>query len=612
MRLRIFLGLCAGLVYFLWWKSGQLPVAAPPPPERLEPVNVALTRERPDLMPEQAALLLLRREQEALPAAHALEPAGVSYTVTKRLDVALRHRLVFVPFGEQPVRMSEALRTAFSRFVNEGGVLVLQTPPGSPWTWLTGVEAASASRTRKKVSLRVLADPAFSLLKEPEQQSFLLGAPKPAEAIWTHGLSPASGQAEIIADFPETHEAAIVRRRMGKGLVYTLGFDLRDVVLRPQAQRHFDAQRVKYNGFEPAADVWPLFFRALYEHVNPFWARLSPRPGPGPFYLMTHTIGPGASLAQAQEFSRLESTRAAAATWFIQARTGTEAGKTAPLFDKKVRSFAAQLSRTGNAVASHGVSHGADFETLPFGEDPDVKSYRPDTDEEGNSEDATLRGETAVSKELLDSALSSGTVTGFRGPFFAYPPALDAVLRRAGYRYDSTFPAGSVLTHFPFAMLNGRSMLTEASLIEFPITFADELPEGKPADAAAMLALAAKISSYGGVVVWDIRPDGQASQLTRLAAVLAGAPKDARWLTMDEAERFWSRRRRADWFWKDGAGGAKTLRVSSPESVGGLSFELSRPVKTCRSKTAVVCSGAFVSIAPAVSAREAEIELILE
>ena len=62
--------------------------------------------------------------------------------------------------------------------------------------------------------------------------------------------------AEAIADFPDSKEVAIVRRPLGAGAVYTIGVDLRDMVVRPQAERHFDAGRAALNGFEPAADVW--------------------------------------------------------------------------------------------------------------------------------------------------------------------------------------------------------------------------------------------------------------------------------------------------------------------------------------------------------------------
>ncbi|MBI3553174.1 MAG: hypothetical protein HY077_11815 [Elusimicrobia bacterium] len=613
MRLRIFLALSAALIAYLWWRSGERPPEIPPPQKALESPNAALLQAHPDLMPEQVAVLLLRQEQEALPAARTLEPAGVPFTITGRIDVALKHRVVFIPSEERPVRLTDTTRGLFKRYVGAGGILVLQAPAGSPWTWLTGVESSSAGRRRKKVSFRNKADPALSHLKQPEQRWFLLGADKPEEAVWTHGLKPlAELGAESLADFPETGEAAVVRRRLGLGVVYTLGLDLRDAVVRPQAQRHFDAGRSQVNGFEPAADIWPLFFRGLYEGSAPFWARLRSEPGDGPLWLMTHSIGPGARLGQVKEFTALESARGAKSTWFVETRTGRDSGN-APFFDNKMRALADQLRRAGFEVASHGVSHAADFAELELGGGEQAKDYRPETDEDGLSDGATLLGEAAVSKGLLDAALSPGAAVGFRGPAFGYPTGLDEALTRSGYRYDSTLAANACITHFPFRMLSGRAVVNESPVVEFPITFEDELPEGKPPPVSVMLAIARRISSYGGAVVWDIRPDGQPSQPERLAAVLNGAPRETSWMTMGEAASFWDRRSQARFSFKDGPlKGEKLLTVRGAQGVGGLSFALSRPARSCSSKVKTPCRGTAAAIDAAVTAVEAQIRIVLE
>ncbi len=608
MRLRAFLAGGVLLLIFLWRLTERKPTEGPLGTETGDSAseNALLARSHPDLMPEQVAILLLRPEQEALPAARALEPAGVPFTVTTDRPAAFRHRVVFVPFGEKAVRLDEKLRSSFSDFVSSGGVLVLQVPPENPWSWLTGVESAAPSRQRKKLSFRLLADPIFAKLVEPEEQWLPLGAPDSSEAIWTQGLRPLrESGAEAISDYTETGEGAIMRRRLGAGTVYTLGFNLRDLVVRPQAERHFDAARVSADGFEPAVDILALIWRALYEKSNPFWARLRASPEAGPLLLMTHSFGRGAQAAQAREFAVLESSRGIKSTWFLETRTGAENTDT-PFFDEKMRTLAADLQRAGHEVASHGVSHGADFARLPLGGAQAPKDYRPEVDEEGQSLGATLNGEASVSKTLLEAAVSStGTVLGFRGPAFAYPPALDAVLEKAGYAYDSSLAANACLTHFPFLLLKNRALSEESGIIEFPVTF-----RGAAAEEAAAVR---KISAYEGAVVWDIPPDGDQAQRRRLVDALAAAPAGARWRTLSDAALFWRRRSQARFSFSDGPGpGQKTLWVGSPAGIGGLSFSLSARAKACAGDVQVDCRDATISIPEAVAAPEARIILTLE
>jgi hypothetical protein len=610
MRLRIFLGACVVMVFYLWLRSDQRPVEAPPPPEALASANPALLRDHPDLMPEQFAILLLRQEAEALPAARALEAAGVPFTVTGFLDQAFKHRVIFLPSADRPVRLTDTTRGLFKSFVDGGGVLILEAPSGSPWTWITGVESAAAGRGRKALSFRADGNPELARLSAPQLRSIRLAGAKTAEGAWTYGLKPlAELGAEAIADF-ETGEAAVVRRRIGAGAVYTLGLGLRDAVVRGQAERHFDAERAPYNAFEPAADAWPLFLRGIYERSAPFWARLRSEPGEGPLWLMTHSIGPGARPAQIADINAVETARKARSTWFVETRTGEDAGN-APFYDNKMRALLAEVARAGFEVASHGVSHASNFAALPVGGGEQAKDYRPTTDEDEVSENATLRGETAVSKQLLDAAVFPA-VDGFRSPAFAYPTGLDAALKDAGYRYDSSLSAAQTLTHFPFRLLSARALVNESPIVELPITFEDQVLEGKPPPVPSMLETAKLIAAYGGAVVWDIRPDGQAAQLERIRAILDGAPKGTRWLTMRDAARFWSRRSNARFSFSSAGGGARVLRVRSKDGVGGLSFELSGTPKACSSKARVSCRGRLVLIDPAETAGEAEIRFRLD
>ena len=156
-------------------------------------------------------------------------------------------------------------------------------------------------------------------------------------------------------------------------------------------------------------------------------------------------------------------------------------------------------------------------------------------------------------------------------------------------------------------------MIGESRIVEFPITFSDEVRPGGLTDAAAMLAAARRISAYEGVVVWDVLPSPDPAARGRLYAILAGAPKGTAWLTMGEAARFWSRRQKAQFSFRKGASDSEMiLTIQSPSGIGGLSFELSRPMTSCVSDIQTACGGRTVAVDPSVTATEAEITLSLK
>jgi hypothetical protein len=221
-------------------------------------------------------------------------------------------------------------------------------------------------------------------------------------------------------------------------------------------------------------------------------------------------------------------------------------------------------------------------------------------------------GETTVSKRLLEKALGDKAVKGFRVPGYAYPPALDEALELGGYSYDSSLVANNCLTNFPFRLVRHRALTAESPVVEFPVTFADELAEGALPDAAAMLKTARRISAYGGAVVWEIHPNGQAGQRERLEAVLSGAPPGTHWMSMSEAARFWNRRAAARFSFVSSGAKRLRLKISAPEGVGGLSFQLSGRAKNCSSKIGAVCRGDILLIPSSVQAKEAEVTVNFE
>lgn len=583
------------VVLLVWWAGCRRSVYVatemlPHPPEGSE--NARLLRERPHASKGEAAVLLLRYGHQALAAAQAFETAGVPFCVTKSLPEALEHPLVLIPSDDRPIRPSEHERAALRAFAEGGGTLVLQLPPDR-LTVLTGVSAAKPRRSRHRLLFRTGTDEGFRYLDQPEEKEILLASYKVRQGPWTHGLRLAPGT-EPVALFPDEEETAVSRKRIGAGRVYTLGFDLKDVLLRPLARRHFDAARAALpNGFEPAADVFPLILRAWYEKSRRPWARLRALPGTARgLLLLSHHIGWGATLNAAKAFALIERPRGVQATWFVETKYDKDF-LSAPMLGPALIKTLRELAADGHELASHTVSHGPDLATLPFGTGRETKeTYRPLLNRRGRTIGGSLMGELTVSRSLLSG--STGTIEGFRSAFLSAADDLDEGLRRAGYRYDSSCTAGSALTHFPFRMPLRRVMDLRSDILELPMSWQDENRPEDPVDPEAVLQAFAKVSANEAPFVWLIHPAGTPQKRTALTHVLDLRPKDTLVWPLGRAARFWRARSEARFALEpDGV-----LRVEAPEGEHALSFELSDEILSCAADPGfkVQCSGRLVVV----------------
>lgn len=584
----------------------------PPPPESLVSPDAELATSYPDLGPDQAAILSLAPAEQAMPFARTLEAAGVPFCVSLSTETALRHRLVLLPLDESRVSDQAGVRAALKAYVSAGGVLVVQANPATPWPELTGVRAMSASRRRKRLVFSPDLDPALARLAPHELSEIPLAAAADPESIWTFGLrlAPAPApQAQALAVFPETGETAVARARLGAGSVYTLGLLLRDAVVRPQAQRDFDAQRSFSNGFEPGADAWSVFLRGLYEALPGPRARLRALPGNAPtVVLLTYDLGEDADVLAARLWLQVQRAHARAATWFVQAKTAAD-DDPFPTFDR-LAGFVSELVKSGDEVGSLGVSNGSDWETMPTGGLPvSVKDYRPTVDLDHETKGATLIGEAAAGKAVLERVAGRGVVEGFRSPLFEYAVSLDSALAQVGYAYDSSLTAGASLTNRPFRMVAGRTMVRDSPVIELPATFENVTPQGQLPDPRELRRILGELSSIEGWAVYRLRPEHKRSSFAFLETALVTAPPGAPYWTMSRAARFWQARAAARWSLAD-EGGARRLRLSLPLGAQELSFEVSpAPTRCAGAGVKARCEGDLVIVDAAAPVAQATVEL---
>ncbi len=129
-----------------------------------------------------------------------------------------------------------------------------------------------------------------------------------------------------------------------------------------------------------------------------------------------------------------------------------------------------KLKEMGWDIGSHTVSHYKKLSRADMGEkDVTFETYNP-------LERKTLRGEVAVSKEILDRDIPDQNTVSFRAGDLEYHSSLIKVLEEYGYLYDSTFSSNDILTAFPYFAFRERIPGSpETDIIEIPVTLDDAL-----------------------------------------------------------------------------------------------------------------------------------------
>lgn len=578
--------LFAALIILLAWRSARerfapAPASAPAASgNRAAVVNSELPA-RALASSEQAAVLALDG-RAAGPAARALRAAGVSYAIVADPAEARRSRMIIIPLDDRAAALSVAEAAAYTAWVSSGGVLVLQAPAGGDlWRPLTGLQKTLPARTRRRLTLRAEDDPALKTFTSSAGRFVVLAGASSANAPWTSGLRPSKGHVEVLAVFDD-REAAITRRTIGAGRVYVLGVSIADLYVRPLAARHLDAASDPRGGaLESGADFAPDLLRAWAASAFPVFARLRPLPGRAAAVLcMSHDLADG-SLGEAAAFAAAESSAGVRAAWFT--RTGL------PGLDARRAAFLRAAAALGHEIGSRGESLPPDFNAIALGDGTeDERSYAPKADGE-RSWNATLLGETAVSRMRLKSQVGVDA-EGFRGFPYSRPIMLDTALAQAGYLYDAGLAAAEVLTHRPFLLPAQRAFEGESSVIALP-TGLPAWKSGAPAP-SAVLALLARVAAQEGVLSWSLHPDR--AGLAALKGTLARLPPGTAVMTPGEAARRAFERARTRFWLEDGSGKERLLAVAVP--AGGakdLSFDI-RGLRSCTlvsGDASVACEG---------------------
>lgn len=532
------------------------------------------------------AVLAPDPQEAAFGARHLASQMGIPYFFTHNVAQALAQPMVVMTGAVDGNFMTDAVTSRVRDYVAAGGTLVVDDGESGGIQVLAGIASLKPSEHRYRMTIDVASgDPGFGRLVHPEEQTISLGNQKEGLAVLTQGYAlKKPSDARVLARFDDG-TAALVERRIGKGRIYVTGLAYYDAVLRAQDDQALDAGRVYDNGFEPSADVPQMIVRDWYLHYVGGAVVTDPTPdGLAGALIISHDVDYVKSITNMSAYAKAEKARKFSATYFIQAKTVKDLEDTA-FFDAHARKIVAAIYAQGADIASHTVAHAPDWKTFPVGTGrespsnylPFVKVIAPDHSH-GLTLGATLTGEIHVSQERLNACHPGISVDALRTGYLLINKEQWTVLERYGYRFDSSYAAGEVMTSYPYTAMEEQGGTLESRVLEFPIVIADAdnwvpmMPHIAAFDRILDLE-----SEIHGVVTTLIHDDVIADKLpTELALVDHARP--AMWIgSIDAFGDFWNARAHTLVTTGTSSDG-ETVTVQSPHAINGLTLDFPAPV----------------------------------
>jgi hypothetical protein len=220
---------------------------------------------------------------------HMARVTGIPYIITQEVDIAKNYSMILSSSLFTSTTFSADEKTTLINYVQDGGVLVAPRIEEEDFYPLFGIDGYENSNARFEIRWdSTLADASLKYIDEPEERVISLGRNTYSSIFKTLGYSTTF--AKTLATY-EDGSSAIIKNSYGNGAAVSIGLSWKEVILRNQINRDYEAQRITSNGFEPTSDVFFLFVRALFLEHNPHTVWKNSSPGRSISTLMiTHDI----------------------------------------------------------------------------------------------------------------------------------------------------------------------------------------------------------------------------------------------------------------------------------------------------------------------------------
>lgn len=487
------------------------------------------------------AVLLSDTNSAWLGIVHAFKSFGIPFKLYTNTDSALKHDMVMVYpmltgklFKEQElIHMDEYLHT--------GGTLLGVNVLGG-LTEDFGFTEAIPSRKNFRVKLYDRDNARLSDFTDANEREISLGDPTNfKETIGTYSYSkPVLAPLLVYGN----NEACLTQYHFKSGgSAFALGIDLGEFVLRSENERGFNAQRTYVNDYEPSLDVLVRIVKNIYTSSSQSAVTLNTVPSNKALTVcLTHDIDFTRSIRNAVDYAKMEKEKGVKATYFIQTKYIKDWNDDIFFNDTGV-GYLNTISSLGMEIASHSVSHSHAYSKFEEGTgEEQYPAYRPFVKGRDEATGGSVVGELRVSKFLLDNCVDNTNVVSFRPGHLSYPFSLPQYLVASGYKYSSGITANNALTHLPYQMQYNRETEQELNVFEFPVSIEDEEKPRMDLRLDKSLALAKKISVYGGLLNVLIHTDTLAYKYNYETRLIDSLKGKGVFYTINEFGDWWSAR----------------------------------------------------------------------
>ncbi len=597
-------------------KFWGLPTLSVPVDATLEPRKVTMTPPGKHWQMQVGVLALSADVQDLLAVEHVLAPMGIPFATTTAPKLALQHDIaLFFPEAYEEHFHATDLE-AMANFIGKGGVLVWRDSQVSFLRELAGVTGSTFALPHHFVRLTAEGEAAFPSLDRPEEREIPLGGgPDEFLNTWTLDLDPAAEGVVVLATF-EDGSPAIVRRNVGPAMVYTMGVDFRDVVIRSQLGYPLDgAARGYINVFEPGVDAWLLMMRDIYDTHARFGVRLHTAPhGLSAPLLISHDLDWGPSYDRSVTYAEREAAMGASTTYFAHTKYVDDTQDHA-FFTRDRGCQLSYFMQLGHSVGSHSVAHSKVLHLFNVGDGSEAyPTYSPYNVEAYETEGGTVYGELRVSKSLIDGVLAAAGVShetkSFRAGELSYHHESPLALSRVGYGVDSTQAVGVVLTNFPYRLMTSWPDIQDTEVFELPVTLEDELPPRLDLRVEQALSVIEANARNGAPTSLLIHPNVTDYKLAAEEQILASLPEGVSAMSVDTFGQFWKARDAVTFTLIDYNVLEHTVTVSlrPREAVEGLTLRVGAVIKDVLAPAGAVLlppkDGGRLLVLPALAANE--------
>lgn len=427
-------------------------------------------------------------------ATYICDIAGYSYICTDNLDTAIETAsLLLLPNGLSAYGLTEEDYGKLTEWVTDGGILVtpaLEKCPASVKPFLTNLyglelsESPITSKMRYIINWRTEEEdmPELCYFDEPEEAATSIGN------IPSHAYPLAEeGEAEAMAYFDDGYPA-VVRNCLGKGMVYMAAINWRDVILRNQINKDRSASRCYNNGFEPSADVWPLWVRAIVaSHKEVSAWKFTVPAGYTQLLIPTHDCDSRTAYDAMHYMADYETSMGCKGHYFLTThyfrdRDYHDTSYLSAFYDARSVEQSRELLRSGHTVGSHSVCHFPDFNDCRNMDVVSREEYaQRATCVDGKSTGASTWAEVVMSKQILEEDLGND-VRSFRSGHLCNNPDMPEAMVTGNYGFASTYTAGDLLSEFPFFVrMNNTWGGDLTDILQIPLHISDVYNGDKPA-----------------------------------------------------------------------------------------------------------------------------------